>query len=209
MLRQAAALVILALPLGRAGEAQAIEEPAYQVVSTIGDIEIRRYASYLVAETMVEGIADRNDAANAGFRRLFSYISGDNSTNADIAMTAPVQQAPLVPSMAAPAARQQTQADDGWRVAFVVPSGFNKDTVPKPANPEVHIREIPETVMAVLRYSGRWTDANFFKHREELLARLDKAGVTTQGEVISAAYNAPFSLPFMRRNEVMVKVTHQ
>jgi len=184
-------LIALLITLFWSHTLMAIEEPAYEVVASGPDVEYRQYASYLVAETVVDASHERNEAANIGFKRLFDYITGDNTAQAKIAMTAPVQQ---------------DSSPEGWRIAFVVPSKYTLDTVPMPSSPLVRIREVPGQLMAVHRYSGRWTDANLREHQSLLLQALDAAGIAPLGEVLSAAYNPPFMPPFLRRNEVMVPV---
>jgi hypothetical protein len=121
-------------------------------------------------------------------------------------MTAPVQQTQVSEKIAMTAPVQQQQSGAGWSVAFVVPGEYTLDTVPMPASPLVNIREVPGQLLAVHRYSGRWTDANQRKHETVLMEALEKAGVTVTGELMSAAYNPPFMPPFLRRNEVMVPV---
>lgn len=184
----------------------ALEEPGFTLTARLDEVEFRQYRPYMVAETLVAGVTDREEASNTGFRRLFRYISGENTVRAKIAMTAPVQQAPVSRKIAMTAPVQQVPADGGWRIAFVVPGEFDAETVPRPTNPEVTIRAVPGQLMAVLRYSGRWTDENHQRHTRLLLDALAKAGIEVQGTPVLAAYNSPFSLPIVRRNEVMVAV---
>ena len=202
--RSAALLAILAAVLS--SNTQALEEPRFSVVGSAGDLEFRRYEPYLVAETVVDQGADRNKAANAGFRRLFGYISGDNEVQAKISMTAPVRQQPASTKIKMTTPVRQTPSPAGWAIAFIVPSEFDETNVPQPTNPAVRIRKVPEQLVAVVRFSGRWSDSNVERHQAQLAAGLAAAGVKSMGDMVTAFYNSPFSLPFMRRNEVMVQI---
>lgn len=200
-LRTAAAAFFSLIP---GGIAMAYEEPEYVVLATVNGVEYRRYAPYLVAETRVEDVKDRDRAANLGFRRLFAYISGENAVrlmeagapetagSTKISMTTPVWQAP---------------EPKGWTVAFVVPRAYDETNVPTPTSPSVTIRKVPGSIAAVWQYSGRWTDRVVTANRTKLMDRLAEAGIRPEGEVVTAYYNSPFTPPFLRRNEVMVKVS--
>lgn len=184
----------------------AIEKPDYTVVIEKGDIEYRQYSSYLVAETWVESNTDYNVAANEGFRRLFNYITGDNQGQAKIDMTAPVQQSVGSEKIDMTAPVQRAAVGDGWLVNFMLPGKYTLDTAPIPDDKRIQVVKVPGKLMAVRKYSGRWTAKNYGKHSDKLTSELEQAGIEITGEVVSAVYDPPFMPPFMRRNEVMVPV---
>ena len=186
--------------------AMAIEQPEYTVERQDGAFELRRYAPYLLAETEVE--SGFMEAGNVAFGRLFRYISGDNTARAEIAMTAPVEQARRGggEKIAMTAPVEQARAGGVYRVAFVVPRKYSRETVPQPTDPRVRIREVPARSIAAWRYSGRWTEENFREHERELRAKLAALGLKAEpgDSAIIARYDAPFMPWFMRRNEVLV-----
>jgi hypothetical protein len=186
--------------------AAAIEEPAYTSVLHDDALEIRDYAPYLVAETRVE--ANFDDAGNQAFRRLFDYISGANRQQQSIGMTAPVLQreGSEGTSIAMTAPVRQVAEGTGYRVAFVVPRKFDRNSVPVPTDPRVSIREVPAQRMAAWRFSGRWTEQAFKDAEARLRAAIVRLGYEATGPAVVARYNAPFSLPFTRRNEVLLPV---
>jgi len=189
-----------------AGEsAMAIEEPDFTVIDTRDGVEFREYAPFILAETLIKNANSRSSANNAGFRRLFKYISGDNTQQEKIEMTAPVIQSGEKIEMTAPV--QQSKTEDGFLVAFVLPFHFTMDTAPVPDDPTVNLRQVEPRVMAVKTFSGRWTEKNFQKYEKQLMTELAQANMKIIGDVEFAAYNAPFTLPFMRRNEVMVEIS--
>jgi hypothetical protein len=198
--------LMLAALLMTGGNAMSLEQPDYTVIYKDGNIEYRQYEPYLVSETLIENTGEYNDAGNEGFRRLFRYISGANESQAKISMTAPVAQTPSSEKIAMTVPVQQGESAEGWRVAFMLPSQFTMETAPVPTDDRVQIRAMPGRLMAVLRYSGRWTDSNFEKKKSLLGAAVDVQSIDRIGEFQSAFYNPPFTPPFMRRNEVMVEV---
>jgi hypothetical protein len=190
--------------------AMAIEEPDFEVISEFDGVELRRYAPYLVAEVDVSG--GIMDGGNESFRILAGYIFGDNSSSTKMAMTAPVAARPADQgekmAMTAPVTATSAAGDERTTFAFVMEDKYTMDTLPIPDDDRIRIREVPERVMAVRRYSGRWSEAKYEKNLEELRNVLLSEEVTTTGEPVLARYNSPFSLPFMRRNEVMLKVAN-
>jgi hypothetical protein len=184
----------------------AIEEPRYQVIEQDGAFELRDYAPYLVAETRVD--AGFEDAGSIAFRRLFRYISGANTAQRKIAMTAPVTQSrgDAGEKIAMTAPVTQVANDSGYTIAFVVPAKYSLDTVPQPNDPSIRLREIPRQRVAAWRYSGRWTAANYRDSEQKLRAALAARGLTVTGGPALARYNPPFTPSFLRRNEILIGV---
>ena len=184
----------------------ATEEPSYTVTEKSGDFELRAYSPMIVAETQVSGPMD--DASSAGFRLIADYIFGNNTSragsNEKISMTAPVTMEPKSEkiSMTAPVSMEQT--GEQWRVHFVMPSQYTLDTLPQPNNPAVRLRELPASNYAVIRFSGLVGENKRAAKTEELMTWLDSKGITPIGQPELARYNPPWTLPFLRRNEVML-----
>jgi hypothetical protein len=196
------------------GQAMAIEEPDYAVVREGAGFELRRYGPQLLAETEVQGRFDK--VGGDAFRILADYIFGNNQASEKIAMTAPVTQRPAAGDdeesgtrieMTAPVTQRASGPEaDSYVISFVMPSRFTLETVPRPNDPRVTLREVPGRLMAALRYSGGWGESRYRRHEAQLLQAVRAAGLTPIGEPIYARYNSPFSLPFLRRNEVLVEV---
>ncbi|MFQ3211445.1 heme-binding protein [Candidatus Njordibacter sp. Uisw_039] len=185
----------------------AIEEPTYTVIEATEAFELRAYEPMIVAETRVSGTLD--EASRAGFKIIAGYIFGDNtsssSVNDKISMTAPVSmqlQAEKI-NMTAPVSMQQN--DGQWLVHFVMPEKYTLDTLPTPNNPAVKLRELPAHNYAVIRFSGFTGAIKVDKKITELMTWLRDKGIKPISEPEMARYNAPWSLPFMRRNEIMVR----
>ena len=177
-------------------------EQAYRLELHADAYDIRVYQPYLVAEVIVPGPAE--SASSDGFRMLAAYIFGANSGSQRLEMTAPVTQTPVTLPMTVPVTQSRT--DGGFCVRFVMPAGYTLATLPVPNDPHVKLRDVPAQRVAVLRYSGRWTEENYAEHLAELRASLTAAGLNSHGAPILARYNAPYVLPFLRRNEVWLSL---
>ncbi|MDH3726158.1 MAG: heme-binding protein [Myxococcales bacterium] len=184
------------------GEGVAYETPKYRVVEAFGEIEIREYAPYLVAETTVDG--DLESAGNRGFRILAKYIFGDNQGQRKIAMTAPVNQEKTEGTkIAMTAPVTQEKAGDKYTIQFMMPSEYSREDLPASNDPRIAIREIPARSFAAVRYSGTWSKRNYEKHLAQLLDTLGAEGYEPVGEPIWARYDPPFKPWFLRRNEIL------
>jgi hypothetical protein len=203
--RRSALLVALAL-LTSPMPSLAIEEPPYQVVRELAGIELRQYAAYTVAEVTVTGTAD--EAGKQAFPILAGYIFGKNKGEKKMAMTAPVTQAatPVKMAMTAPVT-QTPMASGSHLVQFVLPEGVTVANAPEPLDARVQLRDVAPSLVAVIRYSGFWSEANYNEHLAALQAALIAAKLDWTGEPVYARYNAPFTPWFMRRNEIWLRLS--
>lgn len=184
------------------------EEASYHVLATYDQIEMREYGELLVVETDVD--ASYNEAGNIAFKKLFAYISGENITQAKIAMTAPVMSREGIAvdsekvAMTSPVLGEKQSP--GWRYSFVLPAGYTLETAPLPTNPEVKLAVMPRKKVAVIRYSGPWKEEAMREKSEELVNWIRANGFESLSEPRSAGYDPPWTLPFLRRNEIMIDV---
>ena len=167
-----------------------VETVKYEITRKLDRVEIRHYPKMVIAK--VEGYGEN------GFNLLFRFISGDNKQKTKVKMTAPVVSQRI--EMTAPV------LSDSDSLAFIMPSEYRLDTTPEPLDDRVKILELPERNLAVLRFSGRWTNSLFKKKTKELLEEIEKTKIKTKGTVFSMLYNAPFTPSFMRRNEVAIEI---
>ncbi len=190
------AVLVLLVPL----MARAIEEPSYEITSRMGEIEVRQYAGYTVAEVVVGGTAEQ--AGNEAFQILAGYIFGKNTSATKLAMTAPVTQTPASTKLPMTAPVTQSLTAEGYRVQFVLPKGITPETAPRPVDTRITLRWVTPTKRAVIRYSGFWSDSNYNEHLAKLEAALKTAHVAWVGEPVYSRYNPPFWPWFLRRNEI-------
>lgn len=182
----------------------AIEEPDYQITRKLGNVELRQYAPYVVAEVVLDASAE--EAGNQAFPILAGYIFGKNKGEKKFAMTAPVTQTAVPVRLAMTTPVTQAAVAGGMRVQFVLPKEVTLATAPDPIDPRVQLRLVPASTWAVIRYSGTWSQSNYLKHLDELKAALQGAAVATQGEPVLARYNPPITPWFLRRNEIWLEL---
>jgi hypothetical protein len=186
---------------GRSG----YEQPAYEVVGRVeGSIEVRRYGPRLAAETTVEG-ADADTSRSAAFRILAAYIFGANRPKTEVAMTAPVEVDARPRKIAMTAPVETAEAGEGRTVMrFFLPRSLALATAPEPNDPRVRLVTVPEETLAVLRFTG-WRDSGAVAERsEQLLRALEGSAWRPLATPVALFYDPPWTLPFLRRNEVAV-----
>ena len=184
----------------------AIEEPEFISIEKKDAFEIREYQSKLIAQVLVTGTFD--SASNKGFRLLADFIFGNNKTNEGskkIDMTAPVitHDASERIEMTAPVISEETER--GWYISFNMPKQYTKETLPVPNNPEVKIIDVPKEKFAVITFSGLVREKKYAEMLNLLNEEMKKRNIEPKGPPILARYNPPWTLPFLRRNELMLR----
>ena len=183
-----------------------VEKPDYEVIQSVQNIEIRQYEPMIIAEVEVDG--KREDAIGDGFRLLADYIFGNNTVQQVISMTAPVQQKENQKiAMTAPV--QQQSAGKSWRMSFVMPSKYSMDSLPVPNNNRVRLKEILTKKFIVIEFSGTNSNENVTEHENQLMNYIEANQIKINDSPKYAFYNPPWSLPFLRRNEVMIEINQQ
>lgn len=166
-----------------------IEHAPYTLIKSDEHLEIRHYDQMLLVSTTINSEKGKSSDDSA-FKRLFAYISGENSEAQDISMTAPVFM----------------DQDKATKMSFVLPKDFRIESAPAPNNPDVSLEKINNYTVAVIRFSG-WLDQEAIEGKKgELLAWLREREINTIGQPFIAGYDPPSSLPFFRRNEVLIPI---
>jgi hypothetical protein len=179
-----------------------VEKAKYDVAEVKGDFEIRDYAPMIVAEVTVSG--ERDVAINQGFRLIADYIFGNNAPAQKLAMTSPViQQSSEKIAMTSPVIQQGSGSE--WKVRFVMPANYTMETLPKPNNKAVTLHEIAGKRFAVIEFSGIASKESLSSHTEKLNEFISSEKLKPIATPSFAFYNPPWTLPFLRRNEVMIE----
>lgn len=176
--------LLLASCLSMAAE---VEEPEWKLMGTLGDVELRVYSPSIEARTLLQN----NGETSEGFKRLAGFIFGGNERDQEIAMTAPVQE---------------TLQDSQPTMAFTLPSKYSIDTLPAPDDDRVMIIDVPERTLAVVKFSGWATQYKVKKYSAKLLNTLKENGIEPTTSSVLNQYNPPWTLPFLRRNEISVEI---
>jgi hypothetical protein len=176
----------------------------YQVLEKDGKFEIRQYEDYWVVRTKIDGEYRRS--SDEGFRLLFNYISGGNKQQQKIAMTGPVMQQEQGEKNAMTGPVIQKKRGTSWIMEFVLPSKYNKIQPPEPLDPEVNVVKVSGYKAAAISYSGNLREEKYNAKIEELLNIIKLKGPQTIGEPFSAGYDPPWTIPFLKRNEVLIIV---
>lgn len=188
--------------------AMAIEEPKFTLLEKDQSFELRAYEPKLIAEVSLDG--DLSEASRKGFKLIADFIFGNNTAQTGksekISMTAPVavKSSSAKIAMTAPVGLQPS--NNGWRVYFVMPSQYTLLTLPKPNNPQVTIKQIPSQKFAVIRFSGLVGEEKMAEKVAELNQWIAQKNLKALSGPELARYNPPWTLPFLRRNELMIEV---
>ena len=186
-----------------------VEQADYTMVKQMNGYEIREYPAHIVAQTTVRG--SYGESMGNGFRIVAGYIFGGNTKKENIAMTAPVvaqkgEVKKVSESIAMTAPVMATAEGDSQTISFGMPRSYTLETLPTPNDSRVKIVMIPAKKYAIMQFSWYRSDARVKKMQEKLLAALARDGVVANGSVAYAGYNAPWTPPWMMRNEVLVEI---
>ncbi|EAT59583.1 SOUL family heme-binding protein [Chlorobium ferrooxidans] len=179
-------------------------EPPFTVLEKEGEIEIRQYGGMVLAETVVDG--GYGQSSGQAFSRLAGYIFGKNRSKQKFSMTAPVLQEPASEKLSMTAPVLQQKQGNSWVMSFVMPEGSTLASLPEPLDPSVTFREVGAKKVAVISYSGLHSESNLRSYAEKLTVWLGKRGFRSLSAPRAASYDPPWTIPFLRRNEVQIDV---
>lgn len=199
--------IILVLGLTFTGTAMAIEEPRYSVLENTPPFELRSYEPMIVAEVQVDG--DLDTASRQGFQLIAAYIFGKNQVNDGADSSAPImiEERPSKSAkiaMTAPVIVENSA--ERWTVSFVMPAEYTLATLPKPLDPRVQIRTLPAVKKAVIQFTGFYNSQKVTEKTIELEGWIRGNNLQAIGSPQFARYDPPWTLPFFRRNEILINV---
>ena len=172
---------------------EGLDSPAYEVLRKTDNYEIREYSAYAVASTRIDSNEETSEelmASGKGFNKLARYIlEGENVEGEKMSMTTPV-------------------ITDRDTMTFVLPQGRSADQAPTPNNADIAVVNVPKQIVAVREFTGLVTEKEKAKQRTVLEDALVRDGVGFDNlSFKTLQYNPPYTLPWVRRNEVLLAVT--
>jgi hypothetical protein len=199
--------ILAVIALTFTGAVMATEEPQFSILEKTPPFELRSYAPMILAEVKVEGNLD--EASSQGFRLIAAYIFGQNQVSEKIAMTSPVVVEGQSPKSAKIAMTSPVTIESNagqWTISFVMPAEYTMESLPKPLNPKVQLRQIPAVKRAVIGFTGFYNEHKVAERTLELEEWMKTKNLLAASAPKFARYNPPWTLPFMRRNEIMIDV---
>ena len=172
-----------------------LETPKYKLIKKFKSFEIREYETMIIARTLVS--SDYSEAASMGFRRVANYIFGDNDKDMKIAMTAPV----LLNS--------PVDAEDEYEISFMMPSTYDKETLPNPNSSNVEVIDRSLGLIACVSFGGWATKSKVEKYHRRLNDWITSERIQAVGKFYVAQYNSPWALPPFRHNEILVRINNE
>ncbi|MEM7401968.1 MAG: heme-binding protein [Pseudomonadota bacterium] len=180
------------------------EEPKYETTLKEGKFEVREYSDMLIAQTTSAG--NYKESSGENFERLAGYIFGKNKAKKKMAMTTPAFQKEQSEKMAMTTPVFQQQSNTSWTMTFVLPSQYSIDTIPIPLDENVSVNVLPKVKVATLQFSGRLNEGNITKHTQILENWVMENNFMAKALPYSAAYDPPWALPLLRRNEIHIPI---
>ena len=198
---------IVAAVVSTFGVNMGTEQPRYDVLERIGNnIEIRQYGPWVFAETTID-ISKSDDERGGAFRLIAGYIFGANKTRDKVAMTSLVEINSPGTKIAATSPVEVNNSGSGLIMRFLMPSKYSIDRLPEPSDPRVKLKQMPSTTVAALRFSGSTGDPAVSTRTAELVSALQSSKWKTAGPATAFFYNPPWTMPFLRTNEVVIPVS--
>ena len=200
-------IILATVALTFTGTVMATEEPQFSILEKTSPFELRSYAPMILAEVKVEGNLD--EASSQGFRLIAAYIFGQNQVSEKIAMTSPVVVEGQAPQSAKIAMTSPVTIESNagqWTISFVMPAEYTMESLPKPLNSKVQLRQIPAVKRAVISFTGFYNENKIAERTLELEEWMKSKNLQGTGAPKFARYNPPWTLPFMRRNEIMIDI---
>lgn len=180
------------------------EEPKFTVLQEEKYIQLRQYQEILIAQTQTNGTYE--ESSSSGFNLLAGYIFGENQSQEKIEMTTPVLQKSQNEKISTTMPVYQQENSDTWTMTFVLPSKYTLETIPIPLNDKIEIKMVPAKKVATIQYSGFINSRKIKDNATKLLSWLENNEFTSLSEPYSAGYDPPWTIPFLRRNEVHIEI---